>query len=68
MTDPDFTKPSFDEKIQDLLQFIEDARDGKFTDQKPILTDIAYTRIEIQEQESEHLAEEPQALLFGLSY
>lgn len=68
MTSPNTNHTPQDEKTQELMQFIEDARQGKFTSQKPILTDIVYRRIEIQEQESNHLAEEPQVLLFGLSY
>lgn len=56
---------------QSLLQFISDAKDGKFTAEKPDLAQITYKRLEIQEQEgdnilSQNIIDEP--LLFGITY
>ena len=71
MTEPLKIKVDFDgETTKALLNFITDTQEGKYTDQKPDLTQITYKRLEIQEQDQFHSVEEisNQVLLFGVSY
>ena len=58
-------KVDFDDKTNALLSFINDTQEGKYTEGKPEIQSITYTRLEIQEQESTH---EDEVLLFGLSF
>lgn len=51
-----------------LLNFITETQEGKFTEEKPDLTQIIYKRLEIQEQEQLYSGEEMERqLLFGIS-
>lgn len=54
---------------RELLEFIEKTKEGKYTKDKPIVSDIAFKRIEIQEQnESINLDNlEEENLLFGIT-
>lgn len=58
-----------DEKTNALLKFINETRDGKYTAQKPDLTQIKFTRLEIQEQDKTHSVDDnnEEIVLFGIS-
>jgi len=53
-----------------LLQFITETQEGKYTAQKPDLTQVTYKRLEIQEQDKNHSVDEnsEEVILFGVSY
>ena len=52
MSTPLIVKVGFDnEKAKALLNFINETREGKYTAQKPDLTQIKFRRLEIQEQD-----------------
>lgn len=53
-----------------LLKFITDTQEGKYTEVKPDLTQMAYKRLQIQEQDAASGSDEEgdEILLFGLSY
>ena len=53
-----------------LLDFIDETREGKFTAQKPDLTQVKFKRLEIQEQDTIHSVDEDneEAVLFGISH
>ncbi len=71
MTETLKIKVDFDgETTKALLNFITETQEGKYTAQKPDLTQITYKRLEIQEQDKFHSSEESsnQVLLFGVSY
>ncbi len=71
MTEPLKIKVDFDgETTKALLNFITETQEGKYTAQKPDLTQITYKRLDIQEQDKFHSSDESsnQVLLFGVSY
>lgn len=58
------------EAMTPLLSFIEDTQNGKFTEEKPIIANMRYTRMNIQEQGLFELLNEnnqEELLLFGIS-
>lgn len=59
----------FDNNAKALLQFITETQDGKYTAQKPDLTQVTYKRLEIQEQDKNHSVDENpnDVILFGVS-
>ena len=64
-------KVGFDnEKTKALLDFITEAREGKYTAQKPDLTQIRFKRLEIQEQDKSHSVDDnnEEIVLFGISH
>lgn len=64
-------KVDFDnEKTKTLLQFITETQEGKYTEQKPDLTQVTYKRLEIQEQDKSHSVDDDtdEIILFGISY
>ncbi|MEP7265696.1 MAG: hypothetical protein ABI772_14420 [Bacteroidota bacterium] len=64
-------KVDFDNaKAQALLQFISETQDGKYTIQKPDLTQVTYKRLEIQEQDKTHSIDDnsEDVVLFGVRY
>jgi hypothetical protein len=64
-------KVGFDnEKGRALLDFINETREGKYTAQKPDLTQIRFKRLEIQEQDKSHSVDEnnEEIVLFGISH
>lgn len=64
-------KVDFDgETTKALLNFITETQEGKYTSQKPDLTQITYKRLEIQEQDKTHSIDNnnDEVLLFGVSY
>ncbi len=65
-TQPTTTGP--EKNDGELLRFIEETKQGRFTEEQPILTDINYTRIEVTDQDINHISEEQDIILFGLSY
>lgn len=71
MTGPIKIKVDFDsETTKALLNFISDTQEGKYTEQKPDLTQITYKRLQIQEQDFSHFVDDNtnEVLLFGVSY
>lgn len=71
MTEPIKIKVNFDnETSKALLKFITDTQEGKFTENKPDLTQITYKRLQIQEQDSIDFVDDidNEGLLFGVSY
>lgn len=64
-------KVDFDsEETKSLLQFISDTQEGKYTDQKPDLTQVTFKRLEIQEQDKSHQVEtiDDVIILYGTNY
>lgn len=64
-------KVDFDgEPTSSLLNFITNTQEGKFTAKKPVLPNITYRRIEIQEQDKVHSLEnfQDEVILYGVSY
>lgn len=64
-------KVDFDgETTKALLNFITETQEGKYTTQKPDLTQITYKRLQIQEQDNFHSLESnnDEVLLFGAIY
>lgn len=60
----------FEGKVADkLMSFIIDTQEGKYTVEKPILTQIKYKRLEIEEQDYASTFEEAEdnLILFGIS-
>jgi phage/plasmid-associated DNA primase len=53
-----------------VMDFIDETKDGKYTDGKPDLTHITYTRMEIQEGDSTNIFNDyfEDAVLYGISY
>lgn len=53
-----------------LLNFITETQEGKYTEQKPDLTQVTYKRLQIQEQDKSHTIDDSndEILLFGVSY
>lgn len=70
MSEPIKIKVDFDnETTKTLLDFISDTQEGKYTQEKPDLTQITYKRLQIQEQDKSHSLEDDnnnEMLLFGL--
>lgn len=60
---------TYNDSAKELLDFINQTQLGLFSKDKPILTDIKYRRIEVQEN-SESILENNQEenLLFGITY
>lgn len=52
---------------QDILNFINDTKEGVYTDVKPDLAHISYSRIEIPCVEVMPVVHEDEVILYGLS-
>lgn len=54
---------------KNLLTFINDTKKGKYTDQKPDITQVTYKRLLVQEQDEVHEVGDPnkEIILFGIS-
>ncbi|MBQ9435462.1 MAG: hypothetical protein IJU33_04975 [Bacteroidales bacterium] len=52
---------------QDILDFINETKEGAYTDIKPDLTHISYARIDIPDIEAMPMYED-EIVLYGLSY
>ena len=64
-------KVDFDGEItKAMLNFITETQEGKYTKEKPDLTQITYKRLQIQEQDKTHFIDEycDEVLHFGISY
>ena len=64
-------KVDFDsEETKVLLQFITETQEGKYTVQKPDLTQVTYKRLEIQEQDKSQSMDdvEDEIILYGIGY
>jgi hypothetical protein len=57
------------EQIVPFLKFIADTQEGKYTEKKPILAQITYKRLQIQEQDNFPFIDKDNEgfLLFGIS-
>jgi hypothetical protein len=54
---------------KELLKFLNETIEGKYTENKPVLVDIKFRRIEIQEQDEDfEPVNNDENLLFGSSY
>ena len=56
-------------KDNNILDFINETREGKYTELKPDLTHITYARIDIQESRVENVLDESYGdmILYGVS-
>ena len=64
-------KVDFDgENTKALLQFITETQEGKYTAEKPDLTQVTFKRLEIQEQDQSHPTDsnDDEIILYGTSY
>ena len=64
-------KVDFDnEETKAILQFITETQEGKYTVQKPDLTQVTYKRLEIQEQDKSQSMDdvEDEIILYGIGY
>jgi hypothetical protein len=71
MAEPLKIKVDFEgETTKVLLNFITETQEGKYTEQKPDLTQVTYKRLQIQEQDKSHTIDDSndEILLFGVSY
>jgi hypothetical protein len=71
MTEPLKIKVDFEgETAKVLLNFITDTQEGRYTKQKPDLTQVTYKRLQIQEQDKAYFIDDnyDEILLFGVSY
>jgi hypothetical protein len=60
---------TYNDAAKELLDFINKTEQGCYTKEKPILTDVKFRRIDIQENSeipTDHILEEN--LLFGITY
>lgn len=63
-------KVDFEGKVADeLMKFVVDTQEGKYTKEKPILTQVTYKRMLIEQEDctSEFEDNEANVLLFGIS-
>jgi len=53
-----------------VMDFIGDTQDGKYTAEKPDLTHIIYTRMDIQEGDATNIFNDcfDEVILYGMSY
>ncbi|MDR1182689.1 MAG: hypothetical protein LBL13_11990 [Bacteroidales bacterium] len=53
-----------------IMDFICETRDGKYTAEKPDLTQITYARMEIQENDASNIFNDcfEEVILYGMSY
>jgi len=60
----------YEQEINRVMDFICETRDGKYTAEKPDLTQIIYTRMEIQEGDATNIFNDcfEDVLLYGMSY
>lgn len=58
------------ETAENLLKFITETQEGKYTVEKPNLNQITYKRLQIQEQDKFHSVDNVngEIVLFGISY
>lgn len=62
-------KFTYNESAKELLDFINKTEQGCFSKEKPILTDIKFRRIDIQENSESILdINQEDNLLFGITY
>jgi hypothetical protein len=60
----------FKKESEKVLNFIHETKEGKYTAEKPDLTYITYTRMEIQESDTSNVFNDchEEVYLYGLSY
>jgi hypothetical protein len=60
---------TYNDSAKDLLDFLIKTQHGLYSKDKPILTDIRYRRIEVQENSEAILdVNQEENLLFGITY
>lgn len=60
---------TYNDSAKELLDFISNTQLGLYSEDKPILTDIRYRRIDVQENSEAILeAYQEENLLFGITY
>ena len=54
----------------DIMEFIRDTKEGKYTLEKPILTNITYIRMDVQEGDASNVITDchDDVIFYGLSY
>lgn len=55
--------------VKDLMSFVIDTQNGKYTKEKPILNHVTYKRLDLDAQDFELSFDEPEEsiILFGVS-
>ena len=61
---------SYSKEADRVINFISDTKDGKYTAEKPDLTHITYTRMEIQEGDATNIFNDcfDEVVYYGMSY
>jgi len=61
---------AYEKETNKVMDFICDTKDGKYTAEKPDLTHIIYTRMEIQEGDAANIFNDcfEEVVLYGMSY
>lgn len=58
----------FEGKVADeLMNFVIDTQEGKYTKEKPILTQVTYKRMEIEQEVFTSIDDTDESILFGIS-
>ena len=59
----------YDNNNKAILEFVKDTKEGKYTENKPVVVDFTYQRLDIQEQNESIDTEEyhDNSYLFGIS-
>jgi len=60
----------YEKETEKVMDFICETKDGRYTAEKPDLTSITYTRIEIQEGDATNIFNDcfEEVVLYGVSY
>ena len=60
---------TYNKSAKDLLEFINKTQEGCYSKDKPIITDIKYRRVNVQENSDSFIeASQDEILLFGITY
>lgn len=58
----------FEGKVADeLMNFVIDTQEGKYTKEKPVLTQVTYKRMEIEQEVFTSFDDTDENILFGIS-
>ncbi|MDR1343054.1 MAG: hypothetical protein LBK18_07370 [Prevotellaceae bacterium] len=61
---------AYEKEADKVMDFICETRDGKYTAEKPDLTQITYTRMEIHDNDAANIFNDcfEEVILYGMSY
>jgi len=61
---------SYNKETDGIINFISETQDGKYTAEKPDLTHIIYTRMEVQEGDATNIFNDcfDEVVYYGMSY